>query len=213
MRDVEMVVHHTVHGYCAEQSATTRCRLLTKFTPKRNRQNKAGKMRAQKFHRGDFVRVAKDLGPHMRHFTADCNAIVLGSYADQFGGDATDQYALLLEGHGACAWYYEKQLTLIDANRGDLLQDWEDKQRRDAEEKSDIDWIFANGKDVIAQGYSASLQTLATSFGLHNLWGPRGEGVDYAANAAGTLELARPYLETGDKDGWLARAAEIRARR
>lgn len=34
---------------------------------------------------GDYVRVAKDLGPTMSHFTSDCDAIVLYSYADIYG--------------------------------------------------------------------------------------------------------------------------------
>ena len=51
----------------------------------------------QKFHKGDWVRVAKDLGPSMRHFTANCEAIVIGSYADQYGGDCREDYTLHLK--------------------------------------------------------------------------------------------------------------------
>ena len=51
----------------------------------------------QKFKKGDMVRVAKDLGPYMSHFTGDCEAIVMGSYADLFGGDDRKSYKLYLK--------------------------------------------------------------------------------------------------------------------
>ena len=44
-------------------------------------------MKKQKFSTGDHVKVAKDLGSTMRHFQNDCEAIIIGSYADRFGGD------------------------------------------------------------------------------------------------------------------------------
>ena len=40
----------------------------------------------QKFKKGDYVRVTKNLGPMMSHFKSDCNAIVMGSYNDRYGG-------------------------------------------------------------------------------------------------------------------------------
>ena len=54
----------------------------------------------QKFKKGDYVRVAKDLGPSMGHFPADCDAIVIGSYKDQYGGSDTKSYTLSLKGNG-----------------------------------------------------------------------------------------------------------------
>jgi hypothetical protein len=71
----------------------------------------------QKFKGGDRVLIAKDLGPHMRHFPANCEAIVLYSYKDQYGGDDTDSFALHLVGRGRCSWYYSNQLTLIEAGK------------------------------------------------------------------------------------------------
>ena len=72
----------------------------------------------QTFHAGDLVRVAKDLGPHMSHFRGDCDAVVVGSYADQYGCQPRQrqlarQYTLRLEGAGRASWYDEEQLTLI----------------------------------------------------------------------------------------------------
>lgn len=39
-----------------------------------------------KFHKGDLVHVAADLGMSMDHFAKDIDAIVIGSYRDQYGG-------------------------------------------------------------------------------------------------------------------------------
>lgn len=72
---------------------------------------------SQKFHRGDLVHVAADLGPTMSHFSgADSDALIVGSYEDQYpGGSGRKQYTLWLlpEGRGTSSWYHEDQLTLL----------------------------------------------------------------------------------------------------
>lgn len=70
----------------------------------------------QKFQRGDRVRIAKDLGPHMRHFPANCEATVLYSYKDWYGGDDIDSFALQGD-TWRCSWYYSDQLTLIEEGK------------------------------------------------------------------------------------------------
>ena len=72
------------------------------------------------FQRGDLVRIAKDLGPSMRHFKNDCDAIIQYSYGIRYGRGTTgknDDYSVLYEvrkGHWtSCAWYRADQLTLI----------------------------------------------------------------------------------------------------
>jgi len=163
----------------------------------------------QKFNRGDWVRVAKDLGPYMSHFTADCEAIVIGSYADQYGGSNHNSYTLHLKGAGQCSWYYGEQLTLIEPGRIDKLQAWEEEQEAERKQKSDLEWIFAHGAEVLAKPHGASIAALAKCFGLTNLWGRNGEGITYYSNAMGTLAAAEPFLATGDKEGWLKRAKEM----
>ena len=86
----------------------------------------------QKFNHGDLVHIAKDLGRAMHHFEADQDAIVVGSYADQYGGDDTKSYTLHLQGHGPVSWYSEHQLTLIEENRRDLLIQWREAERAEA---------------------------------------------------------------------------------
>jgi hypothetical protein len=158
----------------------------------------------QKFHKGDLVHVAKDLGPYMEHFTNDIDAIVLGSYNDQFGGGDIKSYSLHLKGKGHSSWYYESQLTLLENNRPDLLNQWEAEAEAEIKIKSDLDWIFSHGQEVLDQGWEASVQALANCFGLINLWGNHGEGFIYFENATITLALAEPYLKTNDKIGWLS---------
>ena len=68
----------------------------------------------QKFKIGDRVRIAKDLGYSMSHFKNDCNATVVGSYAQQFGGDDVKEYTLNIDNYGKSSWYKEHQLTLIE---------------------------------------------------------------------------------------------------
>lgn len=67
----------------------------------------------QKFHAGDHVRVAKDLGGCMSHFPSNCDAIVVCSYADRYGGEDTNNYSIYIKGLGEISWYYEHQMELI----------------------------------------------------------------------------------------------------
>ena len=81
----------------------------------------------QKFFEGDLVRIAKDLGPSMQHFPHDQEAVVIGSYADQYGGrDANNsqEFTLyLLKDGNQVSWYCENQLELIRTNAYDRLPD------------------------------------------------------------------------------------------
>jgi hypothetical protein len=163
---------------------------------------------AQKFNKGDLVRVADDLGPSMRHFTASIDAIVIGSYFDQYGGAddhdrVNESYTLYLKGRGEVSWYHENQLTLIARKQNDTLDLWRRKSAEECSQKSDLDWIFANGPDVLKATHGASIQALASCFGLDNLWGSHGEGFVYYANASHTMQMAEPYLLAKDKAGWL----------
>jgi hypothetical protein len=171
-----------------------------------------GDANMQKFHNGDLVHVTKDLGPHMAHFTSDIDAVVIGSYADQFGGNNRKSYTLHLKGRGQSSWYEEHQLSLIERNRLDILEQWEAEEEAECKMKSDLDWIFEHGAEVIKLAHGASVQALASCFGLDNLWGNRGEGFVWYDNAIQTMVIAKPFLEKGDKDGWLELCKEIKAK-
>lgn len=160
----------------------------------------------QKFHKGDHVKVADDLGPSMSHFQSGCEAIVIGSYRDQFGGSERNerQYTIHIKGGGETSWYDEGQLTLIEAKREDLLKQWEDEAKALHKQRSDLDWIFENGPDVLKSAYGSSVEALGRCVGIQNLWGSRGEGITYYTNALAIMGAAAPFLEAKDKAGWLA---------
>lgn len=164
----------------------------------------------QQFHKGDHVKVADDLGDFMRHFQSGCEAIVIGSYADQYGGSDRNSYTLHIKGSGPTSWYYGSQLTLIEANRPDLLKQWEDEAEALRKQRSDHDWIFENGPEVLAKGYGASVAALARDVGVTNLWGSHGEGMAYYENSLRVLSIASPYLEKKDKAGWLELSKALR---
>ena len=157
----------------------------------------------QKYKNGDLVRIADDLGPTMRHFRSSADAIILYSYNDKFGCGDTDNYALHIKDSGFHAWYKEHQLTLIEKNRLDLLDEWEREEKEYEEKVSDLDWIFENGSDVLKGAHGSSIQALAECLGVGNLWGSHGEGIDYYFNSIKVLSIAEPFLREGDKAGWL----------
>jgi hypothetical protein len=77
----------------------------------------------QKFRFGDLVRVDKDLGRPMRHFTCDCEAIIM--YADSENSRQNEaSYGIHIKGGGQHAWYHESQLTLIAEKQEHLLEEW-----------------------------------------------------------------------------------------
>ena len=163
----------------------------------------------QKFKRYDLVKIAEDLGPSMSHFQSGCEAIVIGSYADEYGGNDTENYTLHIKGRGEVSWYWEWQLTLIKRNQREILELWENEEKKEEEQKADIDWIFNNGKSVLKRPHGASIKTLAAHLGIVNLWGSHGEGYVFLENATLIMFLAAKYLETGDKDGWLNACAKL----
>jgi hypothetical protein len=171
---------------------------------------------SQKFQRGDYVRVAKDLGLSMSHFRADCDAIVIGSYRDQYGGSNNKSYTLYFEDSGQCSWYDEEQLSLIEAGRADLLEQWQTEREKRNVQQSDLDWIFdpANRKEMLTNPPHASIRGLAACLLIteDDLWGPYGEGITYWTNAMRLRAHAEPYLKRSSKADWLAYCEELMAK-
>lgn len=97
----------------------------------------------QKFFKGDLVQVG-EMPESMSHFSGNCQAIVMGTYAEQYGGSQRSEHhytLFILKKEGASSWYNENQLTLIEPDRFDLLPEnhysrkvWEAKQLRDKKE-------------------------------------------------------------------------------
>lgn len=157
----------------------------------------------QKFNKGDKVKISDDLGSSMNHFPCGMDAIVIGSYAEQFGGSDTKSYSIYIKGQGETSWYYEHQMTLIEKGYHTELEEWKYYLKNKKEIESDVDWIFRNGESVAFEPSGYSIQTLFNCLCKGSLWGSRGEGVDYYSNSQVVMFLAKPFLESGDKEGWL----------
>lgn len=159
----------------------------------------------QSFRHGDLVHIAPDLGSSMSHFPSDCDAIVIASYAHQYGGSDHDSFTLFLRGQGNTSWYQASQLALLEHDRHDLLASWQKEIDDERTLKSNLDWIFAHGDELLTESCAgASVEALASTLGIDNLWGAQGEGFVYTVSAQLVLELAEPYLRAGNKEGWLA---------
>jgi hypothetical protein len=184
----------------------------------------------QKFHYGDHVEIFRS-HERYREITVGnvivenpsppsgdyIDAIVMGSYEDQFGGRRTTfdnprSYTLFIKGEGEVSWYYEYQLTLIAKDRKRLLTQWKYEVNQEIRQKSDLDWIFSNGSLALHKKYICSVAALAQCFGCTEIWGNRGEGIDLAENIGRTLFFAQEFLINNDKAGWLAKAAKLKPR-
>lgn len=156
----------------------------------------------QQFQRGDVVHIAKDLGSSMSHFDSDRDAVVLGSYRDQFGGgpDNEHTYTLLFLNGARVSWYYDSQLTLLrhgseaDIDEIQCYLAYQDMQ------DSNLNWIVANWATTRDHPSSASIHALAAlaGYSADDLWGKHGESIDYYANTRQLLAAFDPVLLTGD---------------
>lgn len=172
----------------------------------------------QEFKKGDHVKIAENYSsgsmwekgewkPTLND-RAGKEGIVIASYSDQFGTPGTGgAYTIYIKGQGEVSWFPSSVLTLIEVDRLDKLKEWENTAEAERKEKSELDWIFEHGKEVILHPHGASIAALGECFGLTNIWGS-GEGFIYYENAMLILNFATPFLEKGDKTGWLARCDE-----
>jgi hypothetical protein len=165
----------------------------------------------QKYHQGDLVRIAEDLGPHRAPFESNCDAVVVESYSDRYEGANHQFYKLYLKGYGEALWYHDSKLTLVEPGRMDLLEQWRAELMAEAKQKGDLDWIFAHGHTVLSGAHTASVQALARCLGMTYLWGIPSDPMTYFHNGRGVLALAAPYLDTYDKAGWLKFCATFKA--
>ena len=160
-----------------------------------------------KYNKYDHVQI-KEM-PNSR-FPNNTDAIVLYSDNSRYGtGEVLDNdcYCLWVNGHGEVSWYYPESLTLIEHDRKDLLDKWKiDKAERISRE-SDLDWIFKNGKKFVETGKIPGLSAQALWHCIFDeskpIWGSHGEGIVYYLNGLRIFQVAKPFLETGDKAGWI----------
>jgi hypothetical protein len=153
----------------------------------------------QKFKRGDVIQIADDLGTSMSHFRAACEAIVIGSYADQFGGSDSESFTLMYTDDGEqCSWYYGRQLTFVREG-GEVEIEAIDQARKEREAiESELQWIVDHFEEGCRNLPGASLVKLMSMIGIDKPWGARGEGMTYYDNAMGTITLLQPVLRLRD---------------
>lgn len=156
-------------------------------------------MNKQKFYRGDLVHVVADLGSSMAHFRADADAIVMGSYRDQYGGSNGKDYTLMfVDNASTCSWYHEHQLTFIrHVGEHEIHRIQEEVEERE-KNQSKLPWIVQNWKTVRTQPSGKTMAELMRLVGITNPWGPRGEGITLYSNQLATLALLDPILSTGN---------------
>jgi len=98
----------------------------------------------QKFKRGNLVHIAKDLGSMMSHFENDKDVIIVGSYADQYGGSDTKSYTVMFpDTGGESSWYEEHQLTLVDEGGEHLFEEAKKNMERISKQNTDINYIVS----------------------------------------------------------------------
>ena len=88
----------------------------------------------QKFPRGTFVRVAKNLPPYMNHFEKDFIGVVEHTYGQKYGGGRNNykEYCILMLNKqnkpiNSISWYEEDQLTRVNTNTQhgkDLIEEY-----------------------------------------------------------------------------------------
>lgn len=158
-------------------------------------------MRTQKFRRGDLVHIAKITSEWMAHFDSDLDAIVMGSYKDQFGGDNVQSYTLLLLPRGSsCSWYEEHQLTKIGhVGEEGIKMAKEQREKQDALH-ADLDWIISNWPRIRDEGVpGASMGKLAELAGGLDLWGSSGEGFTYYTRSKWLMHSFDAALLSGNR--------------
>lgn len=165
----------------------------------------------QKYKRGDVVRVDVDLGPEMAHFRAGQDAIVMGSYRDQFGGDNVDSYTLLFFDGGESSWYRTRQMAFLRHGGEEEIARVKAERAERAKVETDLAWIVTNWKTLRIKVPGATMGELMKRIGITDPWGPRGDGITYYANAHATLVLLDPILLTGDLEQVEAFLAEHNA--
>ena len=131
----------------------------------------------QKFKHGDLVQVADDLGPTMAHFDKGCRAIVIGSYADKYGGNNRTSYTLFIEGGGETSWYEEGQLTLL-GHAPELLETWKEHAEAKERDYADLKWIRGQWEQWKAEKVwppASSILTLFQAIGFKSRFLANGE--------------------------------------
>jgi len=148
----------------------------------------------QQFRRGDRVRVEHELHPG--------EAIVIGSYNDQYASGSRECYTLLFCSDGnQVSWFEPQQMTFLSHAGEAAIEELDEQRRKAVAQQSQLEWIIAHWPDITG----ASFEALAKACNLPSCWGAEGEGISFYANA---LTLKR-LLDTAMRAGIEAARSKI----
>lgn len=153
----------------------------------------------REYRHGDLVRIADDLGPHKIHFEKGCEAIIDYSYAERYGGDDRDSYAVIFPETGnRVSWYQGGELTFIrHVGQAAIDRIMAERIIRETSETS-LPWIVTNWNSIRDQVPGATMIELMKRIGIDNPWGNQGEGMEFFKNMKITHLILDPVLKSGD---------------
>lgn len=127
----------------------------------------------------------------------------------------TDQnafdYKITYRSGGSLAWVSSSQLDFVSSGSKEILEQWKSEVRSEVRRYADIDFIFEHGKEIVKSPHGVTIQALSTALGLGSLWPPNGEGFVYFERCQMVFSLAKPFLEAGDKGGFLKLCTEVKS--
>lgn len=99
----------------------------------------------QKFKRGNLVHIADQLPAYMSHFESGVDVIISASYAEQYGGEDTQNYTVIFPETGnQISWYPEQSMTLVGEGGEHLIEQAQEKRKHLKELWSSIPYIKDN---------------------------------------------------------------------
>lgn len=110
------------------------------------------------------------------------------------------------------AWWNVAGLVFLDADREDMIQQWTAKREELDAIYKDLDWIFAIPRPTDWKPPTVSVERLWAEISPTDIWGSRGEGFVAYQNMVLTMQIAGPFLRTGDRDGFLQHVKQLKHR-
>lgn len=128
----------------------------------------------QKFKRGNLVRVVKTGCTYKGNLSVDKEAVILGSYADLYGGTNIYDYSIIFTDDGnECAWFDKLQLILLDEGGEHLIEKAKETQAKTKAKNRDMKYV---SEKIETESISAeSILFLFEMLGIHSSFNHNGE--------------------------------------
>lgn len=173
----------------------------------------------QKYQKGDLVKV-KTYRPQSRcRDIQEVEAIVVRSYNDEFGEKhgfsdyGYNSYTLFFKGEGEHSWFDDEDeiIKLVDSQRLDLLELWNEELEDKKIQESSLEWIFNNYEKLKKEGFSInSYKALWSCFTGKDIDGGVDEHLTCIKNGLTAVDKAKPFLIQNDLVGWLEYCEQIK---